>query len=72
MQRLFDNHQRQQKNSECRVLRAWKQNPLDQGRPNSVLEGRCPAEFNSNLPQHTCTEASSMPGKTLISCFMCV
>ncbi len=21
---------------------------------NSVLEGRCPAEFSSNLPQHTC------------------
>ncbi len=26
---LFDNHQRQQKNSECRELRAWKQSPLD-------------------------------------------
>uniref|UniRef100_A0A673IIF3 Spondin domain-containing protein n=1 Tax=Sinocyclocheilus rhinocerous TaxID=307959 RepID=A0A673IIF3_9TELE len=24
-----------------------------QGCPNSVLEGRCPAEFSSNLPQHT-------------------
>uniref|UniRef100_A0A671MZI3 Ankyrin repeat and SOCS box containing 1 n=1 Tax=Sinocyclocheilus anshuiensis TaxID=1608454 RepID=A0A671MZI3_9TELE len=27
---------------------------LAQGCPNSVLEGRCPAEFSSNLPQHTC------------------
>ncbi len=26
---LFDNRQRQQKNSECRELRAWKQSPLD-------------------------------------------
>ncbi len=45
---------------------------IDQGCPNSVLEGRCPAEFSSNLPQHTCLEASSMPSKTLISCFRCV
>uniref|UniRef100_A0A672Q0L6 Ankyrin repeat and SOCS box containing 1 n=1 Tax=Sinocyclocheilus grahami TaxID=75366 RepID=A0A672Q0L6_SINGR len=27
---------------------------LAQGCPNSVLEGRCPAEFSSYLPQHTC------------------
>ncbi len=26
---LFDNHQRQQKNSECREFRPWKQSPLD-------------------------------------------
>ncbi len=24
----------------------------------NCLEGRCPAEFSSNLPQHTCLEAS--------------
>ncbi len=34
--------------------------------------GPCPAEFSSNLPQHTCMEASSMCSKTLISCFRCV
>ncbi len=45
---------------------------LKQGCQNSVLEGRCPAEFSSNLPQHTCMEASSMPSKSLISCFRCV
>ncbi len=45
---------------------------LNQGCPNWVLEGRCPAEFSSNLPQHTCMEDSSMPSKTLISCFRCV
>ncbi len=26
---LFDNHQRQQKNSECSEFRAWKHSPLD-------------------------------------------
>ncbi len=31
--------------------------------PKSVLEGHCPAEFSSNLPQHTCLEVSSMPNK---------
>ncbi len=46
--------------------------PLDQGSSNLILEGRCPAEFSSNLPQHTCMEASSIPSKTLISCFRCV
>ncbi len=46
--------------------------PLEQGCSNLVLEGRCPAEFCSNLPQHTCMEASSMPSKSLISCFRCV
>ncbi len=46
--------------------------PIKQGCPNSVLEGRCPAVFSSNLPQHTCMEVSSMPSKTLISCFRCV
>ncbi len=45
---------------------------LQQGCPNSVLEGRCPANFSSNLPQHTCWEVSNMPSKSLISCFRCV
>ncbi len=45
---------------------------LNQGSSNLILEGRCPAEFSSNLPQHTCMEASSIPSKTLISCFRCV
>ncbi len=31
-----------------------KAHSLDQGCPNLVLEVRCPAEFNDNLPQHTC------------------
>ncbi len=30
------------------------------GCPNSVLEGQCPAEFSSNLPQNTCLKVSSM------------
>ncbi len=46
--------------------------PLCQGSPHSVLEGWCPAEFSSNLPQHTCLEVSSIPSKTLISWFRCV
>ncbi len=46
-------------------------NPIEQGSSNLILEGRCPAEFSSNLPQHTCLEVSSIP-KTLISCFGCV
>jgi len=45
---------------------------LHQGCSNLVLEGRCPAGFSTNLPQHTCMEASSMPSKSLISCFRCV
>ncbi len=45
---------------------------LYQGSSNLILEGRCPAEFSSNLPQHTCLEVSSIPSKTLISCFRCV
>ncbi len=45
---------------------------LDQGSPNLILEGLCPAEFSSNLPQHTSLEVSSIPSKTLISCFRCV
>ncbi len=45
---------------------------LKQGSSNLILEGRCPAEFSSNLPQHTCLEVSSIPIKTLISCFRCV
>lgn len=45
---------------------------LYQGCPNSVLDGRCPAEFSANLPQHNFLEVSSMPRKSLITCFMCV
>ncbi len=45
---------------------------LVQGCPNLVLEGRCPAEFSSNLPQHTCREVSSVPSESLISWFRCV
>ncbi len=45
---------------------------LNQGSSNLILEGRCPAEFSSNLPQNTCLEVSSMPSKSLISCFRCV
>ncbi len=45
---------------------------LSQGSSNLILEGRCPAEFSSNLPQHTCMEVSSIASKTLISCFRCV
>ncbi len=44
----------------------------EQVSPNLFLEGRCPAEFSSNLPQHTCLEVSSIPSNTLISCFRCV
>ncbi len=43
---------------------------LEQGSSNLILEGRCPAEFSSNLPQHTCLEVSS--SKSLISCCRCV
>ncbi len=42
-------------------------NDLDQGCPNSVLEGQCPAEFSSNLSQHTCLEVSSMPNRTWLA-----
>ncbi len=45
--------------------------PLGQGSPNLILEGQCPAEFSSNLPQLTSREVLSIP-KTLISCFRCV
>ncbi len=45
---------------------------VKQGSSNLILEGRCPAEFSSNLPQHTCLEVSSIASKTLISCFRCV
>ncbi len=45
---------------------------LEQGSPNLILEDLCPAEFSSNLPQHTSLEVSSIPSKTLISCFRCV
>ncbi len=43
-----------------------------QGSSDLIPEGWCPAEFSSNTPQHTCLEVSSMPSKTLISCFRCV
>ncbi len=43
-----------------------------QGSPDSVLEGQCPAEFSSNLPQHTCLDVSRITSKTLISWFRCV
>ncbi len=46
--------------------------PLEQGSSNLILEGWCPAEFSSNLSQHTCLEVSSIPSKSLISCFRCV
>ncbi len=46
--------------------------PLRQGSPNLILEGRCPAEFSSNLSQHTWLEVWSIPSKSLISCFRCV
>ncbi len=45
---------------------------VEQGLSNLFLEGRCPTEFSSKLPQHTCLEVSSLPSKTLISCFRCV
>ncbi len=45
---------------------------LKQGSSNLILEGRCPAEFSSNLPQHICMEVWSIPSKSLISCFRCV
>ncbi len=45
---------------------------LGQGSSNLILEGRCPAEFSSNLPQHTCLDVWSIPSKTLISFFRCV
>ncbi len=35
----------------------------------SGVSKHCPAEFSSNLPQHTYLEVSSMHRKTLISCF---
>ncbi len=60
----------------CKKVSWWKLiyslYALDQGSSNLILEGRCPAEFSSNLPQHTCLEVSSIPIKTLISCFRCV
>ncbi len=39
------------------------------GCPNSVLEGRCPAEFSSNLPQNTCQKFSSMLRLTVSGVF---
>ncbi len=45
---------------------------LGQWSSNLILEGWRPAEFSSNLPQHTCLEVWSIPSKTLISCFRCV
>ncbi len=60
------------------LLKRWWQgfhlyyNGLEQGSLHSVLEGRGPAEFSSNLPQHTCLEVSSILSKTLNSWFSCV
>ncbi len=45
---------------------------LNQGSLNLILEGRCPADFSSNLPQQTCLEVSSIPSMSLISWFRCV
>ncbi len=50
----------------------YESDSLTQGSSNLILEGRCPVEFSSNLPQHTCLEVSSIPSKTLINCFRCV
>ncbi len=36
---------------------------LSQGSSNLILKGQCPAEFSSNLPQHTCLAVSSIPSK---------
>jgi len=44
---------------------------LKQSSPNSVLEGRCPAEFNSN-PDQTHLSMSLQILKTLISLLRCV
>ncbi len=63
---------RDQKTSLISLLLKKGKDPLDQGSSNLILEGLCPAEFSSNLPQHTCLEVSSIPSKTLISCFRCV
>ncbi len=63
---------RDQKTSLISLLLKKGKDPLDQGSSNLILEGPCPAEFSSNLPQHTCLEVSSIPSKTLISCFRCV
>ncbi len=53
-------------------LRAVQAVHLAQGSSGLILEGRCPAGFGSNLPQHTCMEVSSIASKTLISWFRCV
>ncbi len=45
----------------------YESDSLTQGSSNLILEGRCPAEFSSNLPQHACLEVSSIPSKSLIS-----
>ncbi len=50
----------------------YESDSLTQGSSNLILEGRCPAEFSSNLPQHACLKVSSIPSKSLISCFRCV
>lgn len=36
------------------------QKPSDQGCPNLLMEGQCPAEVSS-LPQHTGLEVSNVP-----------
>ncbi len=49
-----------------------KSDGLKQESSNLILEGRCPSEFSSNLPQHTCLEVWRIHSKTLIICFRCV
>ncbi len=59
-------------NNPCSQPFDYESDSLTQGSSNLILEGRCPVEFSSNLPQHTCLEVSSIPSKTLINCFRCV
>ncbi len=56
----------------CNWLPVLMREPLNQGCPNLVLKGHCPAEFSSYMPQHTCLEVSRMPSKSLMSWFRCV
>ncbi len=58
---LFDNAIKFTKKM-CIIRHSWMFHIIlpKQGSSNSVLEGRCPAEFSSNLPQHTCLEVWSI------------
>ncbi len=43
---------------------------IEQRPPNLILEGRCPAEFSSNLPQHTSHFFYKvMRGKMIVECY---